>query len=167
MYADLVVLCPAVVPGADAGSLSSILDLPQDRFGFFEEMHGRMDATRSKIRGICLAGACQAPADIQRAIGQGMAASGYILSELVEGRTIELDPLFASVYPEKCSGCRVCGKVCPYRAISFDAANNVSEVNAVLCHGCGSCVSACPVGAIKANHFTNQMILAEIEGILK
>ena len=164
---DLVVLCPAVIPNADAEKLSTMLDLPQDRFGFFEELHGRMDLARSKIRGIYLAGACQAPADIQRAVSQGMAASGYILSELVEGRTIELNPLFASVYPEKCSGCRVCGKVCPYRAISFDAENNVSEVNAVLCHGCGTCVSACPVGAIKANHFTSQMILAEIEGVLK
>jgi heterodisulfide reductase subunit A len=165
--ADLVVLCPAVVPNPDAGQLSAMLDVPQDRFGFFEELHGRMDSARSKIRGIYLAGACQAPTDIQRATNQGMAASGYILSELVEGRKIELDPLFASVYPEKCSGCKVCTKVCPYRAVSFDSDNGVSVVNAVLCRGCGTCVAACPVGAIKANHFTNEMILAEIEGMLK
>ena len=99
--------------------------------------------------------------------GQGMAASGYILSELVEGRKIELDPLFASVYPERCAGCKVCMTICPYRAIHFDAENNVSAVNGVLCHGCGTCVAACPMGAIKANHFTSEMILAEIEGALK
>jgi len=165
--ADLVVLCPAVIPNGDAERISAMLDVSQDRFGFFEELHGRMDSARSKMRGIYLAGACQAPTDIQRATSQGMAASGHILSELVEGRTIELDPLFASVYPERCAGCKVCGKVCPYRAISFDEENNVSVINAVLCHGCGTCVAACPVGAIKANQFTSGMIMAEIEGVLK
>jgi len=165
--ADLVVLCPAVVPNADAEHLGEMLDVSLDRFGFFEELHGRMDSARSKIRGVYLAGACQAPTDIQRATNQGMAATGYILSELVEGRKIELDPLFASVHPEKCAGCKVCMKVCPYRAISFDTENDVSVVNAVLCQGCGTCVAACPVGAIKSNHFTSEMILAEIKGVLK
>jgi heterodisulfide reductase subunit A len=165
--ADMVVLCPAVVPGSDTVKLGAMLDVSLDRFGFFEELHGRMDSSRSKIRGVYLSGACQAPADIQRTTNQAMAASGFILSELVEGRKIELDPLFASVYPEKCAGCKVCMSVCPYRAISFDAENSVSVVNAVLCHGCGTCVAACPMGAIKANHFTSEMILAEIEGALK
>ncbi len=165
--ADLLVLCPAVVPNPETERLGELLDVPRDRFGFFEEMHGRLDSARSKLRGIYLAGACQAPADIQRATNQGMAASGHILSELVEGRRIELNPLFTSVYPEHCSGCKVCLKVCPYGAISFDGKNNVAVVNAVLCHGCGTCVAACPLGAIKANHFTNAMILAEIEGVLK
>ncbi|GAM09088.1 coB--CoM heterodisulfide reductase iron-sulfur subunit A [Geobacter sp. OR-1] len=165
--ADMVVLCPAVVPTADTEKLGAMLDVSLDRFGFFEELHGRMDSARSKIRGVYLSGACQAPADIQKATSQGMAASGFILSELVEGRKIELDPLFASVYPEKCAGCKVCMRVCPYRAIHFDEENSVSVVNGVLCHGCGTCVAACPMGAIKANHFTNEMILAEIEGALK
>jgi heterodisulfide reductase subunit A len=165
--AEMVVLCPAVVPNADAEKLGAMLDVSLDRFGFFEELHGRMDSSRSKIRGVYLSGGCQAPADIQKATNQGMAASGYILSELVEGRKIELDPLFAAVYPEKCSGCKVCMNICPYRAISYDAENSVSVVNAVLCHGCGTCVAACPMGAIKANHFTSEMILAEIEGALK
>jgi heterodisulfide reductase subunit A len=165
--ADMIVLCPAVVPNSDTVKLGAILDVSLDRFGFFEELHGRMDSSRSKIRGVYLAGACQAPADIQRTTNQAMAASGFILSELVEGRKIELDPLFASVYPEKCAGCKVCMKVCPYRAISFDEENSVSVVNAVLCHGCGTCVAACPMGAIKANHFTSEMIMAEIEGALK
>ena len=165
--ADLIVLCPAVVPGSDAEALGVMLDVSLDRFGFFEELHGRMDAARSKVRGIYLAGACQGPADIQRATNQAMAASGCILSELVEGRKIRLDPLFAEIDRTKCSGCKVCMKVCPYRAVGFDSAIGAANVNAVLCHGCGTCVAACPAGAIKGNHFTGEMILAEIEGALK
>ena len=42
----------------------------------------------------------------------------------------------------------------------------VSRVNELLCMGCGTCVSACPSGAMKGNHFTNEEIFAEIEGVL-
>lgn len=164
--ADLVVLCPAVVPGADARQLAEMLDVTLDRFGFFEEEHGRLEVARSKLRGVYLAGACQEPADIQRATGQGTAAAGFILSEVIEGRTIELAPIFAAVDAEKCSGCRVCNSVCPFAAVNFDVERGVSAVNGVLCRGCGTCAAACPLKAIKANHFTQEMIQAEIEGVL-
>jgi heterodisulfide reductase subunit A len=35
-----------------------------------------------------------------------------------------------------------------------------------LCQGCGTCVAACPSQAITGAHFTNQQIMAEIEGVL-
>lgn len=165
--AELVVLCPAVVPGEDAAGLSGLLDVGLDRFGFFEQLHPGMDPARSKLRGVYLAGSCRGPADVQSAVSGGAAAAGCILSELAEGRKLRLDPLYASVDGERCSGCRICGKLCPYRAVSFDEEAGASKVNAVLCHGCGTCVAACPAGAIKGNHFTGEMILAEIEGALR
>lgn len=165
--ADLVVLCPAVIPAADTLKLGTALDLAFDRFGFFDAEHSRLDPARSKLRGIYLAGACQSPADIRDSVNQGMAASGYILSELVSGQQITLDPLFASVQADKCSGCRICNGVCPYRAISFDAEKGVSEINPHLCRGCGTCAAACPMGAIAANHFSQDMIMAEIAGVLQ
>ncbi|HAK87759.1 MAG TPA: (4Fe-4S)-binding protein [Nitrospiraceae bacterium] len=164
---DMVVLCPAVVPAAESGKLGAILEAAQDRFGFFEELHGRMDSAQSKIRGIYLAGTCQSPMDIQKSMNQGMAAAGYILSGLVAGKKLEIKPITAVVDSDRCSGCRVCISVCPYKAVSFDAGKEVSVVNDVLCQGCGTCVAACPSGAIKGNHFTNEEILAEIEGVLK
>ncbi|MDP2168712.1 MAG: CoB--CoM heterodisulfide reductase iron-sulfur subunit A family protein [Thermodesulfovibrionales bacterium] len=164
---DMVVLCPAVVPLPDSAKLGGILGSPADRFGFFEELHGRLDASQSKIKGIYLAGACQSPMDIQSAMTQGMAVSGYVLSGLVHGRKLEISPVCAVVDPEKCSGCRVCVSVCPYKAISYDPEKETAAVNDVLCQGCGTCVAACPSGAIKGNHFTTEEIMAEIEGILR
>jgi heterodisulfide reductase subunit A len=55
--------------------------------------------------------------------------------------------------------------MCPYKAISVNG-KKVAEVNEVLCKGCGACVAACPAGAITAKHFTDQQILAQIEGVL-
>jgi heterodisulfide reductase subunit A len=165
--ADMVILCPAVIPAADSGKLGTMLEAARDRFGFFEELHGRMDSAQSKIRGIYLAGTCQSPMDIQKAMNQGMAAAGYVLSGLVAGRRLEISPIAAVIDSDRCSGCRVCVLVCPYKAISFDSEKEVSVVNDVLCQGCGTCVAACPSGAIKGNHFTNEEILAEIEEVLQ
>jgi heterodisulfide reductase subunit A len=165
--ADMIVLCPAIIPADESGKLGSILEASLDKFGFFEELHGRMDSVQSKIRGIYLAGTCQSPMDIQKAINQGMAAAGYILSGLVAGRKLEVKPITAVIDEERCSGCRVCVLVCPYKAISFDSEKEVSVVNDVLCQGCGTCVSACPSGAVNENHFTTEEILAEIEEVLK
>jgi heterodisulfide reductase subunit A len=164
--ADMVVLCPAVTGAGDAGELSRLLGASRDRFGFFEELHGRMDSAQSRTRGIYVAGACQAPMDIQRAVSQGMAAAGYVLSGLAEGRKLEIEPITASVDETRCSGCRTCGAVCPYQAISYPPESRQASVNALLCHGCGTCVAACPSGAIRGNHFTNEQILAEIEAAL-
>jgi heterodisulfide reductase subunit A len=164
--ADLVVLCPAVTGAEDGGGLSRILGAPRDRFGFFEELHGRMDSAQSRIKGIYLAGACQAPMDIQRAVSQGMSAAGYILSGLADGRKLEIEPITASVDEARCSGCRTCGSVCPYQAIGYAPEGRRASVNSLLCHGCGTCAAACPSGAIRGNHFTNEQILAEIEAVL-
>jgi heterodisulfide reductase subunit A len=165
--ADMVILCPAVIPAAGADKLAKLLDVSRDSSGFFRELHGRMDAAQSTIKGVYLAGSCQEPMDIQRSMLSGMAAVGYTLAGLQPGRTIEIEPVCAEVDETYCAGCRLCLSVCPYRAILFDPEKKVSSVNSVLCHGCGSCVTACPAGAISGHHFTNAQIMAEIEGVLK
>jgi len=165
--ADMIVLCPAIVGPESSVPLSKVTGAAPDRFGFFQELHGKLDAAQSKVRGIYLAGACQSPMDIRGAIGQGMAAAGYILSGLAEGKKLRIEPITAAVDEEACSGCRICGGVCPYRAIAFSAERQASSVNALLCHGCGTCVAACPAGAIAGRHFTNQQILAEMEAVFQ
>jgi heterodisulfide reductase subunit A len=43
----------------------------------------------------------------------------------------------------------------------------IVSVNEVLCRGCGVCVAACPSAAIKARNFTDNQIVAEIQGLLQ
>lgn len=164
---DLVVLMTGVVPSAAVSELSTVLDIPTDRNGFFEEMHGRVDTTSSKVRGIYIAGSCQAPMDLARAIGQGLSAAGSALSALVPGRKLELEAIYATVKEESCSGCRLCIPGCPYKAISFNENTKAAVINPALCVGCGTCVAACPANAIFGRHFSNEQLFAEIEGVLK
>ena len=42
----------------------------------------------------------------------------------------------------------------------------LSEINHALCQGCGTCVAACPAGAISGTGFSNEQVLAQIEGLL-
>jgi heterodisulfide reductase subunit A len=163
---DIVVLCPAIVPSEGTARMAQLLEVGTDRFGFLEELHGRMDSVRSKVRGICIAGACQAPMDTQKAVEQALAASGVILSGLVPGRKLVIEPVVAVVDSERCSACRSCVSVCPYKAIAFDSVKDSAMVDSVLCLGCGTCVAACPAGAIKGNHFTNEQLFGEIAGVL-
>jgi heterodisulfide reductase subunit A len=105
--------------------------------------------------------------DIQRSTLQGVAAAGLILSGLPEGKRLEIDPVTAVIDEERCSGCRICGALCPFKAISYDAERKKSRIEALLCQGCGTCVAACPSGAIRAEHFSDAEILAELKGLLE
>ncbi|MDA8158890.1 MAG: CoB--CoM heterodisulfide reductase iron-sulfur subunit A family protein [Deltaproteobacteria bacterium] len=163
---DAVILCPASVPGKDTGKLAGILETSLDKNGFFEELHSRTDAGRSKIKGIYVAGSCHSPMDIKEAMSEGIGATGYVLSGLVQGKKLSIDPITAVVDSEKCSGCKVCISVCPYKAISFNEEKEISIINELLCQGCGTCAAACPSAVIKANGFTNEEIFAEIHAIL-
>jgi heterodisulfide reductase subunit A2 len=165
--ADMVVLCPAMVPAASNSALSELLDVGTDSHGFFGELHDRMDSGQSKVKGIFLAGTCQSPMNIQQSVNQSVATTGYVLSGLVIGRKLNVSPVTARVNQDQCSGCKVCIPVCPYSAIAYVADRNVSEVNPVLCHGCGTCVAACPSGAMEGDHFTDEEIMAEIAEVLR
>lgn len=164
---DLTILCSAMVPAAGAGPLAAILDAPLDRDGFFQELHGQTDACQSAMKGVYPVGACREPMDIATAVSEGAAAAALVLAGLRPGRMLEIEPIRAEVDPERCSGCRLCPAVCPYRAINFDDQSRTAQVNALLCRGCGSCVSACPAAAIRGHHFSDQQIMAEIKGLLK
>jgi heterodisulfide reductase subunit A len=98
-------------------------------------------------------------------VAQGAAASARVLGK-IQQREISIEPVRASVNQEQCSGCRICNTLCPYNAISFIEDRGVSQVNAALCQGCGTCVAACPAGAISGTAFSNDQILAQIEGLM-
>lgn len=69
---------------------------------------------------------------------------------------------------EICSGCGVCVLLCSYDAIKLEKSGDkaAAVINDLRCKRCGVCAAACPSAAIAPEHFTNEEILAEIEGVL-
>jgi heterodisulfide reductase subunit A len=142
-----------------------LVNISRDRDGWFIESHPKLDPVATTTDGIYIAGACQFPKDIPDSVAQARAAAARILARTARG-TIEVDAVFAEIDEERCSGCRICGELCPYSAIEFDDEKRRSRVISAMCKACGTCVAACPSAAIAARHFTDAQIFAEIEGVL-
>ena len=164
--ADMVVLAPAMVGASSSRPLGGLLDLAQDSEGFFIEEDMMVAPVSTTIQGIFLAGCASGPKDIARSVAEGQAAAGRILSRLIPGEKITLEPATAKTDEGACSGCRVCVDLCPYHAIEYDDEKGKASINEVLCRGCGVCSASCPSGAIEARHFTDREISEEIQGLV-
>ena len=53
-----------------------------------------------------------------------------------------------SISNESCTGCKMCGDICPVNAISYKDVNGfwTPKVNTEKCINCGICLNRCPVG---------------------
>jgi len=162
---DMVILSVALEPRHDAKETAKVFGLSCSSDGWFIEKHPKLDPVATMTEGILIAGCVQGPKDIPATVAQGAAAAARALGK-IHAEEIALEPVRASVNEEQCSGCRICNGLCPFNAILFHEDKMVSEVNAALCQGCGTCVAACPAGAISGTGFSNEQILAQIEGLL-
>jgi heterodisulfide reductase subunit A len=163
---DMVVLSPAIVPRADSKDIARLFNLSTDKQGFFMERHPKIAPLSTMSEGIFIAGVCQGPKDIPDTVAQALGAAAEALTIVVKDK-MELEATTAMVNPASCCGCQNCVRVCPYGAPAFNYEKRVSEINEALCKGCGLCASVCPSSAIIARHFTNEQVLAEMEGLME
>ncbi len=167
VVSDMVILAPAMEGARDAGTLAKLFDIAQGEGGFFVEEGARLLPVATAMEGIFIAGCAQGPKDIQSSVAQGQAAAGRILSRLVPGEKLALEPVSADVNKDFCCGCKLCVGLCSYKAITYDDVKKNVAINKVLCRGCGVCAAACPSGAIRASHFTDAEISEEIRGLVR
>jgi len=72
LRADLVVLCPALIPRKDNELLAKNLNLELNEFGFFKT---KDIPIKTNVEGIFVCGYCQAPKDISESVTQASAAA--------------------------------------------------------------------------------------------
>ncbi len=162
---DIAILSSGMEPNEATSQLAKMLDIKLDNRGFFEVEHKSTNPVSSIIEGIYLAGSCRGPTDIEDAVIQGSAAAGKILSKLILGKKIELEPIISKIQENLCGECQLCYTECSYGAVIKNG-NIPLKINDVLCRGCGHCAAMCPSGVIELNHYTHSEIFAELDGIL-
>jgi heterodisulfide reductase subunit A len=163
---DMVVLSTAIEAPHDADRVSSLFGLGRTQDGWFAEAHPKLRPVETNTDGVFLAGAAQGPKDVPDTVAHAGAAASMALALLTKGE-VTISPTTAIVDEKLCSACKTCIAVCPYSAISYIVEANAARVNEALCKGCGTCVATCPAGAITARHFTDEQILAQIEGLFR
>ena len=162
---DMVILCVALEPPPDVEAVARLFNISRSADGFFLEKHPKLDPVATTTDGVFVVGCAQGPKDIPDTVAQASAAAARVLALISQGE-VEIEAATAIVDERICSGCQLCIPICPYSAISFDEEKLVSRVNEALCKGCGACVGGCPSDAISLSHFTNEQIMAQMEGML-
>ena len=75
LSADLVVLCPALIPREDNRVLARILDLQLNKHDFFRTKDPLLTSVETNVPGVFVCGYCQAPKDISESVTQASAAA--------------------------------------------------------------------------------------------
>jgi heterodisulfide reductase subunit A len=161
---DMVILATAVEPQPDAGRMAALFGLGRTPDGWFAEAHPKLRPVETNTAGVFLAGVCQGPRDVPDTVVHAGAAALEAVRLFNQGE-VTISPTVAVVDAAQCVGCGECILACPYAAIARNAEEK-AEINAALCHGCGTCVATGPAGAITALHFTDEEIVAQIDGLL-
>jgi len=162
---DMVILSAGLEPRRDADEVARQFGISCSSAGWFTEKHPKLDPVSTMTEGLFVAGCASGPKDIPASVAQGSAAAARVISYIEQGE-LSLEPVRAFIEAAKCSGCRICNDLCPFNAITFDEQLVVSEIKTALCQGCGTCVAACPAGAISGTGFSDEQVLAQIEGLL-
>ena len=161
---DMVILCAAIEPRADAADVASRFTLSQRADGFFLETHPKLAPVNTPTDGIFIAGCCQAPKDIPDTVAQASGAAAKALSLISRGK-VAVEVAIACVDEERCLGCGQCEEICTFHAarVVLKDGKMVSEVTGTLCKGCGTCAVVCPSGAMSIRHYKREQVLSMVE----
>jgi heterodisulfide reductase subunit A len=162
---DMVVLGTGLTARRDSEKIAQVFGISRSADGFLMEAHPKLRPVATNVDGIFLAGCCQGPKDIPDTVAHASAAAAEAITLVVRGE-IEVEPTTTSIDQEICAGCKLCIEVCPYTAIEFLETKGISSVNEALCKGCGACTAVCPSKAARQKHYTQDQVLAEVEGLL-
>ncbi len=168
---DLVVLSTGMVAsGSDV--LIDQLKLSRSVDGFLQEVHPKLQPVELAVRGVFVAGTCQAPMDVSESCAAGSAAAAKVAALLGKG-SIEMDPFRARVNIDRCQGEGKCVEACRFQEAitlveigSHENRCKQAEVNPILCNGCGMCVAVCPHQAIQVDGWRLDQFDAMVDALV-
>ncbi len=162
---DLAILASGMVPDRTAKEVSEKLHVPLNNDGFFMESHPKLKPIDSPGDGIYICGSCESPKDIKNSVMSASGAASRASIPMAKGK-VEIEGITITVSPDKCVGCGMCEKACPYGAMKVDKASKKVIHNEAQCHGCGTCVAECRFEALQQKHFTDDQLMAQVDAAL-
>ena len=165
---EIVILAVGLEPCRDTNLIKDIVKVPVSPDGFFMEAHPKLRPIDTVINGVYLAGACLSPKDIAESVAQASGAAAKVCGLLSKDK-LRLDGIISKVDTDKCIGCGICIKECPFQAIVEEEIEGDKKARVIdaACMGCGVCAGACPTGAIEAFGFTTEQIYAQLDAALE
>lgn len=158
---DMVVLSCALEPSEGTVQTAKALGIGLTPEFFVKEKHPKLDPASTTARGVFVCGTAAGAKDITDSILQARAAASKA-AELVNA-PIEIEPKFAVIDHEKCTGCGACVKLCPYGAAYT---NGTVCIDPLSCIGLGGCILRCPEHAISLLGCSDAELYARIDGML-
>ncbi|MDP7422614.1 MAG: 4Fe-4S binding protein, partial [bacterium] len=161
---DLLVLSVGLTALEENKTIAQMLKVPLTADNFFLEAHVKLRPVDFATEGVFVCGLAHYPKPLDESIGQARAASGRAITILSKDE-LEAEGKVAQVAVNRCFGCGLCSKVCPYQAIEITEPDRIASVNEALCKGCGTCSASCRTGAIDLKGFQDDQILAALEAM--
>jgi heterodisulfide reductase subunit A len=162
--AGLAILSIGLEARKDSETIQRLLTLSRNQDGFFLEAHPKLRPVDAATAGVFFAGCAESPKDIKDSVTQASAAAARAGILMAKGE-VTVEAITPITFPEKCTACGLCVKVCPYNAISLDKGLKRVEIIEAACGGCGTCAAECNVGALTQKHFTDEQIKAQIDAV--
>ncbi len=158
----MVILSVGIEPRQDSEIIQRLCTLSRTPDGFFMEAHPKLRPVDAPTGGVFLAGCAESPKDIKDSVTQASAAAARAGILMAKGK-VTVEAITSKLIPDKCTGCQMCAKVCPFNAINVVPERKKVELIEAACSGCGTCSAECPFNAITMRHFTDAQILAQID----
>ncbi len=158
----MVVLSVGIEPRPDSEVIQRLCNLSRTSDGFFMEAHPKLRPVDAPTGGVFLAGCAESPKDIKDSVTQASAAAARAGILMSQGK-VTVEAVTSRLIPDKCTGCQMCTKVCPYNAITPVPERKKVELIEAACSGCGTCSAECPFNAITMRHFTDAQIMAQVD----
>ena len=148
----------------DTSTLAKAIGIPIDAQGRFLRPNAKLKPSSTLREGVFLCGGAA-----ERSLGTGPsleARSATVMASDLLGMEWRSGGEVAEVWPDKCSACLTCVRICPYQAPSIGREGKAS-IDITSCQGCGICVGMCPSKAIQQYSFRDDQIEMALHAALR